>query len=258
MNAPPTLEARAVTLRVDGRALLDDVSLTLAPGSLTVLLGPNGAGKTTLIRVLAGVLPPTSGDVWLDGRRLRALGRAAVARHCAYLPQHHGASFDLRVEDVVTLGRYPHLGAWRALSPEDYERVDWALERVGLTGLRHRALPTLSGGERQRVFLARALAQEAPVLLLDEPASALDVGWSLELMTLLTELRREGRTVLAAVHDLRSAAEFFPRAVLLSGGRVTDQGATDAVVHGPAVEAAFGVRVHAGESFRLSPLRTSR
>jgi iron complex transport system ATP-binding protein len=248
--APP-LHAANLTVRLGGRALLDDVTLTLAPGSMTVLLGPNGAGKTTLIRTLAGILPATNGDVSLGSRRLRDLGRSAIALQCAYLPQHNTTAFELRVEDVVMLGRYPHVGTWGGLARADYDRVTWALERVGLSALRRRILPTLSGGERQRVFLARALAQEAPILLLDEPISALDIGRQLELMALLTELHRDGHTILAALHDLRPALDFFPRAILLSNGRLTAEGPTETVVLGAALESAFGVRVRPGPGVRF-------
>jgi iron complex transport system ATP-binding protein len=252
---PPDLHVRHATVRVEHRALLEDVTLTLPPGSMTALLGPNGAGKTTLIRVLAGILPVTEGEVELGSRRLGELGRSALARQCAYLPQQMDTRFEVRVEDVVALGRYPHLQAWRGLTRDDHARVAWAIERVGLTSIRRRTLPTLSGGERQRVFLARALAQEAPILLLDEPTSALDIGRQLELMALLTTLHGEGQTILAAVHDLRTALEFFPRAVLLNEGRLVDDGPTEAVVLGDALEAAFGVRVHAGPGFRFLPSR---
>jgi iron complex transport system ATP-binding protein len=131
--------------------------------------------------------------------------------------------------------------------------VAWALERVGLTALRRRTLPTLSGGERQRVLLARALAQEAPILLLDEPIAALDIGRQLELMGLLTQLHRDGHTVLAALHDLRPAVEFFPRAVLLDGGRLTADGPAEAVVFGEALASAFGVRVGRGTGLGFRP-----
>ena len=251
MIVPLPLHARQVTVRVGGRGLLDDVSLTLKPGSMTVLLGPNGAGKTTLIRVLAGILPTTRGEVCLGDQRLHDLGRLAIARQCAYLPQQTGTGFEMRVEDVVMLGRYPHASPWGGLTRTDYERVTWALDRVGLSPLRQRILPTLSGGELQRVFLARALAQEAPILLLDEPISALDVGRQLELMALLNHLNRDGHTILAALHDLRPAIDFFPRAILLNEGRLAAEGPTEEVVLGEALESAFGVRVRPGEGFRL-------
>jgi iron complex transport system ATP-binding protein len=227
--------------------------VTLPAGSLTVLLGPNGAGKTTLLRVLAGALVPTTGEVYLGEDRLHHLGRSAVARRCAYLPQHTNATFDIRVEDVVALGRYPHVGPWRALSHRDYEAIHRAMERVGVMALRHRTLPTLSGGERQRVLIARALAQESPVLLLDEPSAALDIGRQLELMGLLVDLHAEGRTVLVALHDLRLALEFFPRALLLHAGRVVAEGATSTVLSGAHVETVYGVRIEhrADYCFRL-------
>lgn len=254
MIVPQPLQAEQVTIRAGGRALLDDVSLTLTPGSMTVLLGPNGAGKTTLMRILAGLLPTTRGQVLLGRQRLHDLGRSAIARACAYLPQRTATVFEMRVEDVVTLGRYPHAGRWGGLTLADHERVAWALERVGLTALRRRTLPTLSGGELQRVFLARALAQEAPILLLDEPISALDAGRQLELMALLNDLHRDGHTILAALHDLRAAMEFFRRALLLNAGRVAAEGPTETVVLGEALESAFGVRVRRGEGLRLCPI----
>jgi iron complex transport system ATP-binding protein len=179
------------------------------------------------------------------------MSRSRFARLCAYLPQQTNTDFEIRVEDAVALGRYPHLGSWRAMTPSDHELVAWAIERVGLTSLRSRTLPTLSGGERQRVFLARALAQDAPILLLDEPISALDVGHQLELMSLLGELHREGRTILASLHDLRPALEFFPEAILLHAGRLAASGPTADVLFGAEIESAFGVRIDRAEQIRI-------
>jgi iron complex transport system ATP-binding protein len=249
VNSLPTLRATDITVRIGRQALVEDVSLSLPAGSMTVLLGPNGAGKTTLLRVLAGVIGPTTGEVYLGECRLRQMARSAIARRCAYLPQHTGATFDICAEDVVALGRYAHVGPWRALSRQDYDAIHQAMERVGVTTLRHRALPTLSGGERQRVLIARALAQEAPVMLLDEPSAALDIGRQMELMALLADLHAEGRTILAALHDLRLAMEFFPRAMLLHGGRLVAKGATASVLVGPHLEMAYGVRIERREDF---------
>jgi len=250
-TAPPLL-ATHLTHRVDGQTLLDDVSLSLAPGSISALLGPNGAGKTTLIRLLAGIAPPTEGEIFLGENRIRQLSRVVIARTCAYLPQRTDSRFDPKVEDVVLLGRYPHLGRLGTLTKNDLDRVAWALERVGLFPLRHRHLATLSGGERQRVFLARALAQEAPILLLDEPATALDIGRQIELMTLLTELSQDGHTILASLHDLRLALEFFPRTLLLDRGKLVDDGPPESVLLGQPLEAAFGVRLQAGQGYGIS------
>jgi iron complex transport system ATP-binding protein len=254
MNSPLPLSTVRVSVRYGGHLALDDVTLTLPPGSMTVLLGPNGSGKTTLIRVLAGVLPPTKGMVHLGETPLRSLSRSAVARNCAYLPQQTGTNFELQVEDAVAMGRYPHIGTWGTMKRADYDVVTRALERVGLTSLRHRTVPTLSGGERQRTFIARALAQEGPILLLDEPILSLDIGRQLELMALLTELHDEGRTVLAALHDLRPALEFFPDAILLNAGKLTAAGPTEKVIFGDALGAAFGVQVHRAEQVRFRPI----
>lgn len=247
MIAPPPLHAANIHVQRGGRDILDDVTLSLPAGSMTVLLGPNGSGKTTLIRVLAGIIAPSQGSVHLGATPLRNLDRSAIARQCAYLPQQTSTSFEIRVEDAVALGRYPHIGSWGAMRRIDYEVVAWAMERVGLIALRHRTVPTLSGGERQRVFIARALAQEAPILLLDEPISALDIGRQLELMALLNELHAEGRTVLAALHDLRPALDFFPQAILLDTGRLTASGPTEEVIFGGALQTAFGVEVRRSE-----------
>ena len=174
------------------------------------------------------------------------------------MPQNTETDFEIRVEDAVAMGRYPHLGPWSSMQRADYEAVAWAMERTGVTGLGERPLPTLSGGERQRVFIARALAQGAPILLLDEPISALDIGRQLELMALLQELNAEGRTVLCALHDLRPALDFFPRALLLAKGRLAATGSTEEVIFGPATESAFGVQVRRAEQLCFRPATSPR
>jgi iron complex transport system ATP-binding protein len=246
MNAP-LVEASQVNFSIGSQRILDDITLALPTGSMTVLLGPNGSGKTTLIRILAGILRPQAGSVRYGPTDSRSASRSAIARLCAYLPQNTETDFEIRVADAVALGRYPHLGSWSAMQRADYEAVAWAMERTGVSELRDRTLPTLSGGERQRVFIARALAQGSPILLLDEPIAALDIGRQLELMALLQELNAEGRTVLCALHDLRPALDFFPRALLLDRGRLATTGSTEDVIFGPATESAFGVQVRRAE-----------
>ena len=251
MIPPPALHVDHASVRFESRQALHDITLSLAPGSMTVLLGPNGSGKTTLLRVLAGVIAPTSGCVRLGEVPLRRMNRSLVARYCAYLPQQTATDFEIKVEDAVALGRYPHIGSWGAMTVADHDRVTWAIGRVGLSALRSRTLPTLSGGERQRAFIARALAQDAPILLLDEPTSSLDIGNQLELMALLADFHREGRTILASLHDLRPALDFFPEAVLLSDGEVATMGPTSEVLYGAALETAFGVQVDCAEQIRF-------
>lgn len=243
MNRSFPLRAEQVWVHYGPRPVLQDITFTLPAGARLALLGPNGAGKTTLLRVLAGILSPTRGQVYFGDTPLRQLRRKIIAQRCAYLPQHLPTSCELTVQEVVALGRYPYLGPWGALRPCDWQAVEYALERLGLTSLRQRPLATLSGGERQRVFLARALAQEAPLLLLDEPIASLDIGRQLELMALLADLHAEGRTILAALHDPRLALEAFPTALLLHAGKLVAAGPTEQVLFAPEFAAAFGVRV---------------
>ena len=240
-----SIEASNVTYVIGQTTILREVSLSVSTGGLVALVGPNGAGKTTLVRVLAGLLAPTRGEVRLTGRELNRLGRRQVARRLAMLPQDTYTEFALPVREVVSMGRYAHRRFIQPWTPEDERQVVGALERVGVTGLSDRSVTTLSGGERQLVFLARALAQQPRFLLLDEPTSNLDIGHQLQLMDSLSHLAAEGVAVLAVMHDLRLAAAWFPRLVLLHEGRVVADGPTWDVVNSQSLQQAFGVRVRA-------------
>ena len=247
----PLLRAECVGFAVGSRSLVADVSLEIRAGECVALLGPNGSGKTTLLRLLTGVRRPTSGRVLLEGRELGSYSRPEIACRMAYLPQGLSVEFDVTVADVVLMGRYPHLGAWRSMTPADRDAVRGAMRRADVEHLARRALPTLSAGERQRVFLARALAQGSPLLVLDEPTTSLDVGHQLELVEILSEVHAEGKTIVAAVHDLRLAWERFPRAILLGGGRLRDEGLSREVIAGHAAREAFGVRDEIGAAAEL-------
>ncbi len=246
------LETRGATFAVSGRPLLADVTLTIAEGECVALLGPNGSGKTTLLRLLTGVRRASAGTVLLDGRRVDHVPRPEIACRIAYLPQNTWSDFEIAVADVVAMGRYPHLGAWRSPTAADRDAVHAAMEQVGVQDLARRTLPTLSAGERQRVFVARALAQGSPLLVLDEPTSALDIGHQIELLEILLRLHREGKTIVAAIHDLRLAWHHFPRALLLHRGRLVADGPARSVIEGPAARAAFGVRVATDGELRFS------
>lgn len=205
----------------EGRRVLSGLDLCLRPGQLTAVIGPNGEGKSTLLRCLGGALRPLAGRVLLDGEPLDALNARARARRVAVLPQRPGTAeaLTLPAEDVVLLGRYPRLSRFGLFTDADYRAARTALEAVSALPLARRPLGELSGGERQRVFLARALAQEADILLLDEPADALDPAHQAALFTLLTELARSGATVAAVLHDVNAAVLYGDRVVALRGGR---------------------------------------
>jgi iron complex transport system ATP-binding protein len=206
------------------------------------LIGPNGAGKSTLLRAVAGLVEPAAGVVELDGSPLSSLDRLAVARRIAVVPQLPVLPFATTVEEVVALGRLPHEHPVRGMRPVDRSVVAEAIERVGLGHLLGRDARELSLGERQLVLLAMAVAQEAPLLILDEPTVHLDLRHQVEVMDLLLDLNaRLGTTVLAVLHDLVLAAHFFPRLVMLDGGRVVADGPPAEVLHPDRIREVFGV-----------------
>jgi iron complex transport system ATP-binding protein len=196
--------------------VLDGVSLSVPRGSIVGLIGPNGSGKTTLIRLLSGTLKPTTGSVALDGIPLSTLSRRDLARHVAVVPQDTHVTFDFSAIEIVLMGRYAHLGAFALEGPDDFAIARQALAATGTTALESRQFATLSGGEKQRVVIASALAQASDILLLDEPTTALDVGFQFEITTLLAQLNRErGTTMVVSTHDLNLAATLCTELILI-------------------------------------------
>ena len=236
-------------IRLDGvsvvyrdRAALRDVTLTIDSGEQVAIIGPNGAGKSTLLRVIAGLLRPATGTVELGGDRVDRLERIAVARRLAVVPQLPVLPFATTVEEVVALGRLPHEHPVRGMRPGDRAAVAAAIERVGVGHLLGRDARELSMGERQLVLLAMAVAQDAPVLVLDEPTVHLDLRHQVEVMELVGDLNaRDGTTILAVLHDLGLAAHFFPRLILLDRGRVVADGPPGEVLAPDRVREVFGV-----------------
>jgi iron complex transport system ATP-binding protein len=220
-----TLELREVTVQYGARVVLRAVDLEIGAGERVALIGPNGAGKSTLLRVATGVVRPATGRASLDGVPLDTLDRRAIARRIAVVPQQATLPFATRVEEVVALGRLPHEDPLRGARPADRAAVAAAIERVGVGHLLGRDARELSLGERQLVLVALAVAQAAPVLVLDEPTVHLDLRHQVGTMDLLVDLNeRDGTTVVAVLHDLGLAALFFPRLVLIDGGRVVADG----------------------------------
>lgn len=212
-----------------GREVLHDVSLTVAPRESVALLGHNGSGKTTLLRVLSGQLAPAGGQVLLEGMAPAGLAPRERARRIAVVPQRAEFFPSQIVRDMVLLGRYGHLGWWGAYTAHDYAVADQALASAGARELAHRRMGELSGGEVQRVMLARALAQESRLLLLDELAAALDWARVVELFDLLEQRRRAGMAIVMAVHDCSLAAQYATRLVGLKQGRVLFDGPPETV-----------------------------
>lgn len=231
----------------DGRFQLSDVDATLRAGELCAVLGPNGAGKSTLGRVVAGVLSPFRGRVLLFGEDVRRLDRGAVARHIAVVPQHSEVALGFTVREVIAMGRAPRQGAWLRSSAADDRAVERALSVSELEHLAERPVAELSGGEQKRVHIARALAQAAPILLLDEAAAHLDVRHGIATYELVrAEVTARNIACLAVMHDLNAAAQYADRVILLEEGRVVADGSVDEVMTAARLERAFAARIHAG------------
>ena len=240
----PDTTSQRVRLKPDTTTefTLRDVSVRIAPGSLTGLLGPNGCGKTTLLRLLSGVLKPELGSVRLGDREIRTLSPRALAQQIAVVPQETHPAFDFTVMEMVLMGRHPHLGAFQLEGPADIAIAREAMTATGITHLAGRAYMTVSGGEKQRVVIASALAQQPKVLLLDEPTASLDLGYQLEIASLLKQLNRErGVTMVLATHDLNLAASVCDTLVLVREGRVLMQGPARDVLTSSTVEQLYGV-----------------
>ncbi len=231
-----------VTVLYRERAALRDVGLHVDGGERVAVIGPNGAGKSTLLRAVAGLLRPATGTVELGGVPIERLDRLAIARRLAVVPQLPTLPFATTVEEVVALGRLPHEHPIRGMRPGDRAAVAAAIDRVGVGHLLGRDARELSLGERQLVLLAMAVAQGAPVLVLDEPTVHLDLRHQVEVMELVSDLNtRDGTTILAVLHDVGLAAHFFPRIVLLDGGRIVADGSPADVLAPDRIREVFGV-----------------
>ncbi|HEY4354668.1 MAG TPA: ABC transporter ATP-binding protein [Acidobacteriaceae bacterium] len=233
------LELQDVCFAWKDRKVIHGANLSMGKGEALALLGPNGSGKTTLLKLAAGMLQPQSGTILLDGQPLEALQRWQRARKIAMVPQRLQVPFAFTVQQVVEQARTPHTGLLGRLTETDRVAIERALELTDTAQFRHRILRELSGGEQQRVKLALGLAQSPEVLLLDEPAQSLDVGWQRSLLSMIANLAQEGVAILAAVHELHLVAEFFPSSVLLAAGEPLCGGVTQELLESQALHDAF-------------------
>ncbi|MDR2113244.1 MAG: ABC transporter ATP-binding protein [Candidatus Accumulibacter sp.] len=235
--------AKGLVFRRGGRTILDHVDLEFGEGEILALLGGNGAGKTTLLRWMLGRLRPDAGRVELDGQPLGALSRQKIAAVVAYVPQAHIAPFPYTVDEVVMLGRLPHRGLWGRAAARDTRAVEEALRRMGIEALRRRVYTELSGGERQLVLIARALAQEARLIVMDEPVSGLDFGHQTQLLMCLDDLAAQGIGILKTTHHPEHALFVATRVALLENGAIQQDGAPAALLTPERMEQLYGVKV---------------
>jgi len=235
------------------RIALSHFSLSADRGEIRTMIGPNGSGKSTALQAMAGLIAPRAGHAEVDGRRVAGMNRRELATRLAFLPQQPFAPDEMTVEQLVRQGRFCHVGLFRRHGARDHAAIAWALDATGLGDLASRPLRELSGGERQRAWIAAALAQEAGVLLLDEPTSFLDIGYQVEILDLVRRLARDrGVTVVMAIHDLNQALAVSDRISLLQGGRLMFDGAPAALAASGLIEKVFRV---SGRFVTLDPDR---
>lgn len=227
------------------RRVLKDISFTVGAGEFVGLIGPNGAGKSTLLRSVLGLVA-ARGDIAIGGRDATGLNARERAASVAYLAQERELAWAIPVEMVVMLGRTPHRAGFAAPSPDDRTAMERAMKRMEVDGFRDRAATDLSGGEKARVLIARALAQETPLLLADEPTAGLDPSHQITLMRLFAELAGQGRSVVASLHDLGLAARWCSRLLILDGGRLVADGPPDQVLTPQALRDVYGVEAYFG------------
>lgn len=234
------IEIRALTFGYNHKPVLSDIDLTATAGDIVCIIGPNGSGKSTLLRCMNKILKFKQGTITIGGKNIRAIRLRELSRQMGYVPQHETRSFAFTVFETVLMGRRPHIG-WH-VADQDLKVVHDTLHHLGLTELRKRRVDELSGGERQRVFIARALAQEPSVMLLDEPTSSLDPRHQLEVFDLITGLSRDkGITIVCAIHDLHLAARFADRIVMLKKGRIVAQGDPRTVMTPKNLKTVYGI-----------------
>ena len=243
MNQTPILSLEHLTGGYRGEAVVKDFTLDLRRGELTAILGPNGCGKSTLLRLCARLMEPISGEIRLEGWPVQTIPRRELARMVSVLPQVRPVS-SIPVESLVAHGRFPYLGWPRRMSRSDREKVEEALILAGVAEYRHRSVAELSGGQRQKVYFAMALAQDTPLVLLDEPATYLDLRHQLELMELIRLLQSRGKTVAAVLHDLPQALEWADRVAVLEDGKIADQGPPAEVFDRGTLDRVFGLASH--------------
>jgi len=237
------LQAINLTVGYGSREIIRDVSLDLKPGQFTVLIGPNGSGKTTLLKALARLLPLRDGVVTLAGRTLGSYSQRELARSLAVLPQIRQTPA-LKVSTLISQGRYPHHRYFSSFTADDQKAIAEAMATCKVCRFANREMNTLSGGERQRVFLAMLLAQDAELMILDEPTTFLDIAQQLEVLDLLRSLSLQGKTILAVIHDVSLALRYADRILLLDGGCLVDNLPPDELITSGLLEKVYGVNLH--------------
>ncbi|MFK5970472.1 MAG: ABC transporter ATP-binding protein [Candidatus Marithrix sp.] len=236
-----SLEVQQVGIKIEEHWLIRNVSLKLPKNKFTVLIGPNGAGKTTLLKLLAGLWQPTEGKVILNGNNLHQFKRIELAKQLTFVPQNSNINFAFTVKDIVMMGRNPHLRRFQPIT--GLEHVKQAMKRTDISHLADRLVTTLSGGEMQRVIIARSLATQANIILLDEPTASLDISHAIEILELLQELVTEGHTIILSIHDINLAIRYADNIILINQGNIIAHGSPNQILTDDIMSNIFKVNV---------------
>lgn len=241
------VEIRNLTAGYGGQPVLRELNLSFLPGELTVIIGPNGCGKSTLLRSLIGLTPEVKGELTFKGKDLRQLSSQQLAQSIAYLPQNRHIP-DMTAGQLVLHGRFPYLHYPRRYRKEDRDMAKKVMDQLGIARLADVPLPQLSGGTRQKCYIAMALCQNSPVIVMDEPLSFLDISHQLDLMALVKDLARRGNTMVLVLHDLALALQWADRLILMENGTIQQTGTPEELVAGGQLEAVFGIHILSWDS----------
>ena len=247
------LEVDNVHFSIDEKGILHGISARFEPGRIHGIIGPNGSGKSTLLKNICRIWEPQAGSIAINGRNYAEIPRSELSTLVTLVPQNSAIGFPISVFDIVAMGRHPHLGRFAGLGHKDREIIEWALRQTNIYELKDRSINELSGGEGQLAIIARAIATEAPVILLDEPTSELDVRHTLDIFEILCEFKKQGKTILASIHDLNLARKFCDTISILDHGRLFYSGTPEGAFSEENIRQVFQVNVaeyrHNGATF---------
>lgn len=235
------LEVENLSFNVGERKILDDISFSVRDGEIVGIIGPNGAGKTTFLKSINGIVEEIDGKILFNGKNIREYDKKNLARHISFMNQNTNVGFDFSCLDIVILGRYPYLKRFQEYSDEDREKAKKYMQKTNTLKFQDRMITELSGGERQRVLFAKTLTQESELILLDEPTASLDMKYEEEIFSIISQIREEGKSVIAIIHNLRVAMKYCTRLILLSGGKIIGDGTPKEIVTEKNLREIYGV-----------------
>ncbi|MDP8011826.1 MAG: ABC transporter ATP-binding protein [Thermoplasmata archaeon] len=236
------IEVKSLKFSYNDHSVLKGISFIVKNNEILGILGPNGSGKTTLLNLIGGILKKKEGEILINGKKIENYSRKELARIMAFVPQDTSTAFDFNVFEIVSMGRYPHLGIMDSLTEKDKNIIIEALKKTEIYDLRNKSTRQISGGERQRVFIARAIAQDPEIILLDEPTSNLDIKYQIEILDIIERMRSQGKTILMSMHDVNLAVRYCTKIALIHNGNILAFGEPENVINEKNIEIAYGIK----------------